>query len=331
MSSPLTRRDILKSGGIAAATALLGGRLLPAVAADPPATQPGASRRLVLRVAHLTDIHIQPERRAAEGLAACLRHVQSQTDKPDLILTGGDLVMESLGADRDRTKVQWDLFTRVLKDECRLPVEHCLGNHDIWGWDKAESGATGDEAEYGKKWAMDVLHLESPYRSFDRAGWHFIVLDSVGPSAEVYMGKLDDAQMEWLKADLARVPATTPVLVLSHIPILAACILNDPQSAGEKGEGWRVSPRILLANTRKIRTLFAERGNVKLCLSGHIHLVDRVDYNGVSYVCDGAVCAKWWRGAQYECHEGYGRIDLFDDGTWEHRYVPYGWVAEPDA
>jgi hypothetical protein len=137
--------------------------------------------------------------------------------------------------------------------------------------------------------------------------------------------------MEWLSADLARVPASTPVLMLSHIPILAACLLNDPQGAGEKGDGWRVSPHVMLANTRKVRTLFAERGNVKLCLSGHIHLVDRVDYAGVSYVCDGAVSGKWWRGAQYECCEGYGRIDLFDDGTWEHRYVPYGWVAEPDA
>jgi len=50
--------------------------------------------------------------------------------------------------------------------------------------------------------------LKSAYYSFDRAGWHFVVLDSVGPSADVYMGKLDEAQMEWLKADLARVPAT---------------------------------------------------------------------------------------------------------------------------
>ncbi len=331
MSSRVTRRKVLQTGGIAAAAALLGGRLMPRAAADPPATQPSGPRRPVLRIAHLTDIHVQPERRAAEGLTACLHHVQSQPDKPDLILTGGDLVMDTLGADFDRTKLQWNLFTRVLKDECGLPVEHCLGNHDIWGWDRKESGATGDEPQYGKKWALDVLGLESPYRSFERAGWHFVVLDSVSPGANVYLGRLDEAQLDWLKTDLAGVPASTPVLVLSHIPILAACVLNDPQGGGEKDQGWRVSERVLLANTRKIRTLFAEHANVKLCLSGHIHLVDRVDYAGVSYVCDGAVSGNWWRGVHYECHEGYGRIDLYADGTWEHRYVPYGWEAAPET
>jgi Icc protein len=326
MAANVTRREILQAGGIAAASLLLGGRRLARAAGEPPATQAGAGQP-VLRIAHLTDIHIQPELRAPEGLAACLRHVQSQADKADLILTGGDLVMDSLEATFDRTKLQWDLFRRVFKDECGLPVEHCLGNHDIWGWGKAKSGATGSEPEYGKKWALEVLGLKSPYRSFDRAGWHFIVLDSVSQGGDLYIGALDPEQLDWLRSDLERVPATTPVLVVSHIPILAACVLSDPERAGEKLEGWRVSPALMVAQTRRIRTLFAERGNVKLCLSGHIHLVDRVDYAGVSYVCDGAVCGKWWRGPHYECREGYGRIDLYADGGWAHRYVTYGWEA----
>lgn len=331
MSSRVTRREVLQTAGLAAATALLGGRSLPAALGDPPPTQPGSPRRPALRIAHLTDIHVQPERWAAEGFAACLRHIQSQPDPAELILTGGDLVMDSFEATFDRTKLQWDLFTRVLRDECGLPVEHCLGNHDIWGGNKKKSGATGDEPQYGKKWALEVLGLESPYRSFDRAGWHFVVLDSVSPKEDGYIGKLDETQMDWLRADLGRLPADTPVLVLSHIPILAACVLNDPQSTGEKNGEWRVSASVMLANSRKIRMLFAERANVKLCLSGHIHLVDRVDYAGVSYVCDGAVSGAWWRGPRYECREGYGRIDLFADGTWEHRYVPYGWEAAPET
>lgn len=332
MSSRVTRREVLHTAGLAAASALLGGRAVPAAFADPPpAAQPDAIRRPVLRIAHLTDTHVQPERKAAEGLAACLRHVQNQPDKPDLVLTGGDLVMDSFEAAFDRTKLQWDLFTRIFKDECGLPVEHCLGNHDIWGWNKTKSGAAGDEPQYGKKWALEVLGLEAPYRSFDRAGWHFIVLDSVSPKEDGYIGQLDEAQMEWLRADLARLPAGTPALVVSHIPILAACVLSDPKGAAEKEGEWRVSGSLMLTNGRKIRTLFAEQGNVKLCLSGHIHLVDRVDYAGVSYVCDGAVSARWWRGPYYECQEGYGRIDLYADGTWEHRYVPFGWEAQPDA
>lgn len=328
MSSPITRREALKTGGIAAATALLTGRLLPARAAEPPATQPGTPRKPVLRIAHLTDVHVQPERRADEGFAACLRHVQNLPDKPDLILTGGDLIMDSLGASAERTKTQWDVFMRVLKDECRLPVEHCLGNHDCWGWIKKKSGATGDEPLYGKKRALEALGLEKSYRSFDRAGWHFIALDSIAPVEEGYIGKLGEEQMDWLREDLARVPATTPVLVWSHIPVFAACVLHDPKDEGEKEKGWRVGAGVMIAESHRLRTLFSERGNVKLCLSGHIHLVDRVDYNSVSYICDGAVSAGWWRGPHYECKEGYGLVDLHADGTWEHRYVTYGWKAE---
>jgi 3',5'-cyclic AMP phosphodiesterase CpdA len=328
MSLPVTRRELLKTTGLAAAATLLTGRPSPAMAAEPPATQPTTPRTPVLRIAHLTDIHVQPERRAAEGLAACLRHVQSQPDQPDLILTGGDLVMDSFEASFDRTKLQWDVFAGVFKDECSLPVEHCLGNHDIWGWNRKKSGATGDEPRYGKKWALEVLGLESPYRSFARAGWHFIVLDSVSPQGDGYVGKLDADQMEWLRAELARVPVTTPVLVLSHIPIFAACVLDDPKGKAEQDGEWRVPASLMLADSHKIRTLFAERGNVRLCLSGHIHRVDRVDFGGVSYVCDGAVSGAWWRGPHYDCREGYGRIDLFADGTWNHRYVTYGWQAE---
>lgn len=330
MRESLTRREVLQAAGLAATSVLLG-QSPPVRGTDHAQTQPHAPAAPVLRLAHLTDLHVQPERRAADGLAACLRHVQGLRDKPDLILTGGDLVMDSFEADYARTKLQWDLLTRVFKDECSLPVEHCLGNHDIWGWNNKKSGATGDEPLYGKKMALDVLGLASPYRSFDRAGWHFIVLDSVSPSGDGYIGKLDDAQWEWLRADLAGVPKDMPVLVVSHIPILAACVLADPKGAGEKAEGWRVSAGSLLCDGHKIRTLFAERRNVRLCLSGHIHLVDRVDYDGVSYVCDGAVCGKWWRGPHYECREGYGRVDLFADGSWTHRYITYDWQAESEV
>jgi hypothetical protein len=64
---------------------------------------------------------------------------------------------------------------------------------------------------------------------------------------------------------------------------------------------------------------------VKLCLSGHEHLWDRVQYNAVTYVCNGAVCGNWWKGAYHETSEGYGVVDLYADGTFEVEYVRYGW------
>lgn len=91
------------------------------------------ARRRALRLAHLTDVHVQPEKRAAEGLAACLHHVQQLADQPQLILTGGDHVMDSFGSDDARTSLQWNIWHDAVKKECSLPVHSCIGNHDIWG------------------------------------------------------------------------------------------------------------------------------------------------------------------------------------------------------
>jgi Icc protein len=320
MTAALNRRDLLKSAAVLAAGAALSGAPLSAWASGAR----GTGRRRVLRVAHLTDLHIQPERRAAEGVAACLAHVQSQADPPDMILFGGDLVMDSFEQNDARTKLQWDLFIRAVKNGCSLPVRHCIGNHDIWGWNKKKSGTTGGEALWGKRRAMDLLGLDKPYYSFDRAGWHFVVLDSVQPDGDGYVGRLDDEQFDWLGRDLAAA-AGTPTLVLSHISILTATVVLDEPKKGTTTR--EVSSSLLLADSGRVRDLFAAHPGVKLALSGHMHRIDRVDHRGVSYLCNGAVSGNWWKGAHYECNEGYALIDLHDDGTFESRYVNYGWRA----
>ncbi len=78
-------------------------------------------------------------------------------------------------------------------------------------------------------------------------------------------------------------------------------------------------------DARRIKDLFLKHPNVRLCLSGHIHLVDRVEYLGVTYLCNGAVSGGWWKGANQECNPGYGLVDLYDDGTFENRYVEFPW------
>jgi 3',5'-cyclic-AMP phosphodiesterase len=312
----VTRRTAIKVVGLAAAGLTLGG--LPSLVM---ARRP--DRKRVLRIAHLTDLHIQPERKADAGVVACLRHVRSQAEMPDVLL-GGDLVMDSFEADDARTKQQWDLFTRAFKDECNIPVEACLGNHDIWGINRTKSKTTGSEPGWGKKRAMDLLGLSHPYRSFDRAGWHIVVLDSVMPQGEAYIGQLDAAQWEWLAADLKG--TTLPVLVLSHIPILTATQLLTPRNKESKKR--ILNDSLMMADAPQFVTLFQNNPHVKACISGHIHEVDRVDFQGVSYLCNGAVSGNWWKGRHKMCDEGYALIDLFDDGTLESRYLTYGWKAE---
>ena len=151
------------------------------------------------------------------------------------------------------------------------------------------------------------------------------MLDSTQPGVKPgsYTAYLDDEQFDWLGKDLAAVKAATPVLVMSHIPILSAAAFFDGENA--KSGDWRVPGAWMHIDAAKIKDLFAKHPNVKVCLSGHLHLVDRVDYNGVTYLCDGAVCGGWWKGNYHECAPGYAVLDLYPDGSFERQYVTYGW------
>ncbi len=333
-SAGSTRREVLQRTGVLAAGALATG-LLPHRALSQPVmdvsniTLSSNSRTRTLRFAHLTDMHVQPERKAGEGLTACLHSVQELKDKPELIITGGDLIMDSLETDEARTKAQWDVFTRVLKGECGLPVQHTIGNHDIWGWTRSKSKCTGDEPHYGKRWVMEALGLTKPYSSFERGGWKIIILDSVRPLDEGYIGGLDEEQMDWLASELQS-SGGKPVMIVSHIPIFGGCVLfMDGQINNNQ---WRVGGGSLHLDARKIMRLFLQHPNVKLCISGHFHLLERSMIQGVTYICDGAVCGSWWKkqpcpehDKPYRVAPGYGVFDLYDNGTFEHQYLEYGW------
>jgi 3',5'-cyclic AMP phosphodiesterase CpdA len=320
MAVSLSRRDTLKLAGLAAMSAALG----PAasLSARVPARP---ERKRVLRIAHLTDVHVEPEKHAGEGMAACLRHVRELRDAPDLIITGGDHVFDSMATTEDRTRLQWDLWSRVLRDENRLPVLSCLGNHDCWGLNKGKSKTTGDEARYGKTWAVEALAMPGRYYSLERKGWRLVFLDSITPKGDSYIARLDDEQFEWLAGDLAA--TKTPTLVISHIPILSIATLDF--GGKDQRDNNTVDPSLMHIDAGRLHALFLKHPHVRACISGHLHLVDRCEYDGVAYLCNGAVCGNWWKGRHRTCDEGYALVDLFDDGSVERQYVTYGWVAKP--
>jgi len=318
----VTRRTMLGAGVAGGALALVG-RAETTVA---------PARRL--RIAHLTDIHVQPELGAAKGLEACLAHVQTLRDRgadaADLIVTGGDTVMDCMETDLDRTRLQWDLWRKVKSASCSLEVRSVVGNHDVWGWTKARAKTTGEEPLYGKKLACEEFGRALPYESFDRGGWHIVLLDSTFPHEQSYIGKLDDAQWEWLEKDLSAVAAATPVVIFSHIPILSLYPLAGTEpKPNEKGRpDLQVSGQLLHTDHQRFQTLFARHANVKACVSGHLHVVEAMEYGGVRYFCNGAVSANWWKGPRGRTDFGYAVVDLCEDGTVQSQYVPYGWTAQ---
>jgi len=291
-----------------------------------PEVEAGNKKKRVLRIAHMTDFHVQPQGAARDGMTRALRQVQAQDDPPDIIFNTGDCVMDSLETDKTRVQVQWETFKSILDSECKLPIMHAIGNHDVWGWGLSDPSIKNDPV-YGKEMALESLGLQDRYYSFDRAGWHFVVLDSTHMRNEVskypYVGQLDDEQFEWFNKDVNSVAGSgkTPVCILSHIPILAACEYFD--GPNEESGDWVVPASWMHIDARRFRNLFLRIPGVRLCLSGHTHQYESLDYLGVRYVTSGAICGNWWRGAYMDFPPAYVMVNLYEDGSADSTFVPY--------
>jgi hypothetical protein len=329
----VSRRSVLGAGALAGVllaggVAGVGSQGIVRAAAGPI---PVGQRRRVLRFAHPTDIHVQPELRGGEGMAQALSHMMSLSDPPALVINGGDSPMDSGSSPYERSKTCWDLFLKTW-NQCipaRVPSYHVIGNHDIFGRNKEKSKATGTEAYYGRRWFCDNFGYDRTYRSFDAAGWHFVLLDDINllPNGDDYVPSIDDQEMEWLKADLAS--NKLPTVVVTHIPILTVTVLVDRDNVKyTRSEPYfEVESARMHQDCKELEQLFRENGNVKLCLSGHIHILDRCTYNGITYICDGAVSSNKWKGTRLQTPNGYGLIDLYSDGTFDHQYNTFGWTT----
>ncbi|SEJ67243.1 Calcineurin-like phosphoesterase [Dyadobacter koreensis] len=306
----MERRSLLKNIGL-----LAGSFSLPEFSF---ANSKAESPQRVLRIAHLTDIHIQPNLIAANGFKNCLHHLQNLDIRPDLIVNGGDVVMGSKNATLEKSEKEWAMYQKVISNENSLPVYTCVGNHDILVKNETFHGFAD-----GKHRAADKLELSRTYYSFDQNGWHFIVLDSVQEKFDGrgYTAKLGEEQMDWLEKDLRKTAEKIPVMIISHIPILSACVFLDGKNV--KNEDWHVPGGWMHTDCADLIALFSKHKNIKLAVSGHIHLQDQVVYNGITYCCNGAVCGNYWFGKTQQTKAGYAVIDLFSDGSFNNNYISY--------
>jgi Icc protein len=264
----LSRRRLLQAAAGAAGLAIV----RPLLAAERPASDG-------FRFVHMTDIHVQPERRADQGLIHCLKAAEGLNPKPDFIFTGGDLVYDVFDQSESRATMLWDLYRRILADHTGLPIHHCIGNHDVFGWG-AKSGVPENHAHYGKRMFEEYLSLPKTYRAFDYKGWRFYALDTIQPGPNNgYVGYLEDEQMAWLEADLKAKPKSTPALVVTHIPILTVTLIRD-SSPGFKDGAYHVPIGGMCRDAVKLTKLFSEH-NVRLALSRHIHKLDRTERSDV--------------------------------------------------
>ncbi|MGN6532515.1 MAG: metallophosphoesterase family protein [Ginsengibacter sp.] len=307
----MNRRKLLKSSGLLAAGAIIAGNKITAAAKKTDDT-----KKSILKIAHITDVHIRPEYNAIERFKKCLNRIRKE--KVDFILNGGDSIFAADYDDikKERVLELWKCWNESIEVVKGFEIYIVLCNHDMWWQGKGD-------ALYGKPGVMKMLGMTNNYYSFDKGGWHFIMLDSNHSKTP---GMLDDEQWKWFADDVGK-NTEKPILIMSHYPLLSCTGIID-NKADFIGP-FSVSGGYNHLDIMKFIDVFNQNPNVKLCLSGHIHLRDKVWYNGVNYLCNGAVSGYWWgsgddgKGSYKQTSPGYSILNLYKDGSFDDEYIQF--------
>ncbi len=90
----------------------------------------------------------------------------------------------------------------------KMDVHYVPGEHDM-----LDEGAKAFLQRYGKD------KKGAGWYSFDANGIHFIGLVNAASLKAGGMGRLGDEQLDWLKKDLEKRSASTPIVVFAHVPL----------------------------------------------------------------------------------------------------------------
>ena len=192
--------------------------------------------------AQISDTHIGFHKEAnpdvAGTLGRCIADINGLAHKPTFVAHTGDITHLSKPAEFDTAD---QLFSEIKVDR----IHYVPGEHDA-----LDSGLTGYLTRHGQQ------GNGSPWYSFDDHGVHFVGLSNVVDFEAGKMPTLGDEQLKWLEQDLAARAASTPIVILAHIPLWT---VYEPW-----GWGTADAPRALAALRRF--------GSVTV-LNGHIHQV----------------------------------------------------------
>jgi acid phosphatase type 7 len=174
---------------------------------------------------------------------------------PDFVLGTGDMVDD--GSRQDQWQQFFDVENRMLRDNVYFPA---LGNHDRQG-----RGRTADT--YRAFFSVPENGGDTErYYAFSYASTRFLILDS-----NVYSFSLTD-QTAWLERELIAArqdPAVHHIFVVMHHPPFSISLHGGARDLRER---W---------------TPLFERYQVSAVFSGHDHVYERAEHEGVRYFVSG--------------------------------------------
>ncbi|GAB5402973.1 MAG: metallophosphoesterase [Aureliella sp.] len=201
--------------------------------------------------------------------------------KPDFVVELGDFIDAAASVDVERRylKTVNTEFSKICKER-----HYVLGNHCVDTLTKSEF--------------LEGVEKEKTFYSFDRNGFHFVVLDSCfrsdGKPYERRNFKWTDAnipddELEWLKADLKA--NKNPVVVFAH-------------------QRLDVSNNHGVKNNAQVREILEQSGKVLAVFQGHSHKNDLNEIGGIHY-CTLVAMVE----GSGEASNGYSLMEIAADST----------------
>lgn len=293
MDRPCQRRAFLKDGTLVLGTAAFGSSMLRA---EPPGP--------TLRVGLVTDLHYADKPPAGtrfyrETLDKFDEAAgQWEKEKPAFLVELGDLID---AADSVATELRYLRTINGRFSSLRPDWHYVLGNHCVDTLTKEEF--------------LGEVGQEKSYYSFDRGGFHFVVLDSCFRSDGTPYGRknfswtdanIPAAELEWLAADLTK--TDKPTILFAHQR------LDVNNNHGVK-------------NNENVRKVLESSRRVLAVFQGHSHQNDLKQIGGIYY----CTLVAMVEGSGKE-NNGYSLLEIEADGTLRlhgfRKQKPYDWVRQ---
>jgi Icc protein len=219
-----------------------------------------------LTIGIVTDLHFGPEAlwqgklrkltHQAGDLARAFVQEMNDSVRPDMVVNlGDDIEDESREADLAR----YGECLGILRS-AKATLVNVAGNHDLIHLNRDD---------LSKLWQRS-----GPlYYSFDRAGWHFVVLHTIEKQGVEI--RVPETQLEWLREDLAR--SREPTVVLMHH--------SASEQYVEDSRWWPGRAHLALVKERaELRDIFEQSGRVRAVFNGHLHWNHFDVIRGIPYV-----------------------------------------------